>query len=190
MNKALEKLREINLFYHTVSVDNSWENIRQESNPELWDILTNENAKHDKADIIDSDEETEGNDSAVQKEQRESVFSCPTLLHDINGTSVRPGEVLNITPGENQIPVSFTQEPNWEAVAFVKELPLGTGHFNEERKVRTTPSQYIHARLKSADDRFASNARYVFAELDMIERAAILSLPPLLKTKYSKITLL
>ena len=135
MNKALEKLREINLFYHTVSVDNSWENIRQESNPELWDILTNENAKHDKADIIDSDEETEGNDSAVQKEQRESVFSCPTLLHDINGTSVRPGEVLNITPGENQIPVSFTQEPNWEALAFVKELPLGTGHFNEERKV-------------------------------------------------------
>ena len=112
MNKALEKLREINLFYHTVSVDNSWENIRQESNPELWDILTNENAKHDKADIIDSDEQIEGNDSAVQKEQRKSVFPCPTLLHDNNGTSVRPSEVVNIAPIENQIPVSFTEEPD------------------------------------------------------------------------------
>ena len=74
VNKALEKLREINPFYRTVKVDNSWENISQESDSELWDILTNENAKHDKADIVDSDKEIEGDDSAVQKEQRESVF--------------------------------------------------------------------------------------------------------------------
>lgn len=79
MNKALEKLREINPFYHTVSVDNSWENVSQESDSELWDILTNENTKHDKADIIDSAEEIEGYDSAVQKEQLEGVFPCPTL---------------------------------------------------------------------------------------------------------------
>ena len=151
------------------------ENISQESDQELWDILTNENAKHDKADITDSDEEIEGNDSAVKKEQRESVFPCPKLLHGINGTSLRPGKVLNIAPCENQIPVSFTQEPDWEALAFVKEFPLGAGHFNEERNVRITLSQYIHARLKNADDHFASNASYVFHELDMIERAAILS---------------
>ena len=124
------------------------------------------NQRKYKADIIDSDVEIKGNDSAVQKEQRESVFPCPTLLDDINGTSVRPGEVLNITPGENQIPVSFTQEPDWGALAFVKEFPLGAGLFNEERDVRITPSQYIHACLKSADDRFASKARYVFSELD------------------------
>ena len=85
------------------------------------------------------------------------------------------GDVLNIAPGEGQIPVSFTQEPDWEPLAFVKEFPYGKGHFNEDRKVKISPSQYVHARLKCADDRFASNARYVFAELDMVERAAILS---------------
>ena len=53
-------------------------------------------------------------------------------------------------------------------------MSLGTGHFNEERNVRVTPSQYIHARLKSTDDRFASNVRYLFAKLDMNERAAML----------------
>ena len=110
-----------------------------------------------------------------KKEQRESVFPFPTLLHDINGTSVRSGKVLNIAPGENQILVSFTQEPDWEALAFVKQFPLGIGPFNKEKHVQITPSQYVHARLKMADDRFASNARYVFAELDMIERVAILS---------------
>ena len=56
VNKALEKLREINPFYRTVSVHNSWEKVSQKSDPELWDILTNENAKYDRANIIDSDE--------------------------------------------------------------------------------------------------------------------------------------
>ena len=55
VNKFLEKLREINPFYRTVSVHNSWENVSQESDPELWDILTNENAKHERANIIGSD---------------------------------------------------------------------------------------------------------------------------------------
>ena len=93
VNKALEKLREINFSYCAVSVDNSWKNISQESDPALWDILTNENAKHDKADR--RDEEIEGNDNAVQKEQNKSVFPCPTLSHDSNGTSVSQGKILN-----------------------------------------------------------------------------------------------
>ena len=58
---------------------------------------------------------------------------------------------------------------------MLKNFSLGTGHFNEKTHVRITPLQYIHGHLESADDRFASNARYVFAELDMIERVAILS---------------
>ena len=78
------------------------------------------------------------------KKSKENVFFH---VHDINGTSIRPGKVLNIAPGQNQIPTSLTQELDWEALAFVKELPLGTGHFNEERNVQITPSQYIHARL-------------------------------------------
>ena len=56
MNKVLEKLREINPFYRTVSAHNSWENVSQESDPKLSDILTNENAKYDRANIIGSDE--------------------------------------------------------------------------------------------------------------------------------------
>ena len=175
VNRALNKLKEINHFYRSVTVDNSWENVSQESDPELWDLLTNENAKPDKPDIIDSDEEIEGNNTALEKEKIDNACPFPTALHNVNGSTVNQGDVLNIAPGEGQIPVSFTQEPDWEPLAFVKEFPYGKGHFNEKRRVKITPSQYVHARLKCADDRFASNARYVFAELDMVERAAILS---------------
>ena len=80
MNKALKKVREINLFYRTASVDNSWKNISQESDPELWDILTNETPKHDKSDIIDNDEEIEGNDSAVQKRAKRKCFSISNAV--------------------------------------------------------------------------------------------------------------
>ena len=42
VNQALEKLREINPFYQNVTIDNSWENISQRSDPEL---LKTENAQ-------------------------------------------------------------------------------------------------------------------------------------------------
>ena len=35
------------------------------------------------------------------------------------------GEAVNIAPGEGQIPVSFTSEPNWEALAFLKDYSIG-----------------------------------------------------------------
>ena len=165
VNKALEKLKEINYFSNNVSVDDSWENLSKESDPELWDLLTNENAKPDKADLIDSDEEIEGNDHALEREKRDTTIPYPTVLHNIDGMSVRPGEILNIAPGEGQIPVSFTSEPDWEPLAYPKEFPLGKGHFNDEKQVRITPSQYVHTRLKCADDRFANNARYIFTNL-------------------------
>ena len=57
----------------------------------------------------------------------------------------------------------------------MKEFPTGKCHFNEERNVRVTPSQYVHTRLKCTDDRFAQNSQHIFAELGLIEKAAILS---------------
>ena len=77
INKALKKLKEINHFYPSVTVDNSWENVSQESDPKLWDLLTNENAKLDKPGNIYSDEEIEGNKPALKKEKIDNA--CPFL---------------------------------------------------------------------------------------------------------------
>ena len=86
-----------------------------------------------------------------------------------------PNEIVNIAPGEGQIPVSFTSEPNWEALAFPKDYSTGRNHFNEKREIPITPSKHVHTRLKCCDDRFASNPQYLFHALDWIERNAVAS---------------
>ena len=56
-------------------------------------------------------------------------------------------QTFNIAPGEGQIPVSFTLEPNREALAFPKDYSTGRNHFNKEREIQITPSKSVHARL-------------------------------------------
>ena len=41
--------------------------------------------------------------------------------------------------------VSFTTEPNWEALAFPRECSTGMNHFNEDGDNIITPSMYVHA---------------------------------------------
>ena len=175
VNKALEKLVEINPFYNSIHIDDSWEDVSKESDSTLWSILTDENAKPDEKDKLDSDDEIEGNDHAYEKEKKKTCVPFPTVLHNIDGPNVSPDQIVNIAPGEGQIPVSFTSEPDWEALAFPKEYSIGKGHFNDYRNVAITPSKYVHARLKCSDDRFASNPQYIFHALDWIEKNAVAS---------------
>ena len=55
---------------------------------------------------------------------QDSVFLLPTVLQNIDGPSVTPAQ-LSPAPDEGQIPVSFTTEPNWEALTFLKDFPCG-----------------------------------------------------------------
>ena len=105
---------------------------------------------------------------------QDSVIPLPTILHNIEGPSVFTAQVLNIAPGEGQIPVSFTTESNWEALAFPKDFPYGRFHFGDTtREMPITPSQYIRARLKCFDNRFPKNPIYIFHTLDWIDRVSI-----------------
>ena len=45
VNTALAKLIEINSFYKNVIVDNNWKNVSEQSDPEFWKLLTNDNGK-------------------------------------------------------------------------------------------------------------------------------------------------
>ena len=63
-------------------------------------------------------------------------------MYNVDGPNISPNEIVNIAPGEGQIPVSFTSEPNWKALAFPKDYSTGRNHFNEEREIPITPSKY------------------------------------------------
>ena len=139
----------MNPLYQNIQIDPSWENVSQESDPELWNILTDKNHKHVEGGIGDSDENTEGNDHACEKEVQDSVLPLPTVLHNIEGPSVSPAQVLNIAPGESQIPDSFTTKPNWEPLAFPKDFHYRRFSFGDTtREVPIASSQYIYACLK------------------------------------------
>ena len=113
VNKTLAKSTKINPFYKNIIVDNDWKNVSEQSDPELWKLLTSENDQEFNTDEqTDSDDNVEGNNKLKERETKMSPLPFPTVTHNIDG------EIVNIAPGEGQIPVSFTSEPNWEALAF------------------------------------------------------------------------
>ena len=75
-------------------------------------------------------------------------------------------------------------EENGEALAFPKLYSHGKNHFNSYRDVRLTPSKYVHARLKCADDRFALNTKYIFHCLDLLEKDVVSSSINFVQRKY------
>ncbi|XP_066924610.1 uncharacterized protein [Clytia hemisphaerica] len=118
--------------------------------------------------------------------------SQPTMLYNITGATisseeaidishkqsasvVSSDEILNIAPCENEIPVSFYSEPDWEALAFPGHYPDAKNYFNSPRDKSITPTKYVHARLKSSDDRFASDPQYIFNALHWTESSNVAS---------------
>ena len=53
-----------------------------------------------------------------------SSLLFPTVMHNIDRPNKFSSEIVNIAPVEGQISVSFTSEPNCEALAFPKEYIL------------------------------------------------------------------
>ena len=79
-------------------------------------------------------------------------------MHNIDGPNISSSEIVNIAPGEGQMPVYFTLEPNSQALAFPKDYSTERNHFNEKREIPITPIKYVRARLKCYDDRFAASS--------------------------------
>ena len=72
---------------------------------------------------MDSDDDIEGNDKFKEIELKESPSHFPSVMYNVDGPNISPNEIVNIAPGEGQIPVCFTSKPNWEALAFSNTIP-------------------------------------------------------------------
>ena len=55
----------------------------------------------------------------------------PTVMYNIDGSNMSASEIVDIASGEGQIPVSFTSEPNSDALGFPKDYSTGRNHLNE-----------------------------------------------------------
>ena len=144
----------------------------------LWKLLTGKNAREsNNKDQTDSNNDIEGGDKFKERELKESSLHFPTVMYNVDEPNISANEIVNIAPEKGQISwsVSFTSEPNWEAHAFPKDYSTGRNHFNEEKEIPITPSNYVNTRLKCCNDRFASNPQYIFHALDWIESNVIAS---------------
>ena len=114
VNAALQKLAQINPFYSNINIYNEWEDLSEQSDPVLWKLLTDKNAQEsNNGDQMDSDDDIEGNDKFKERELEESSSHFPTVMYNVDGPNTSPNKIVNIAPGEGQIPVFFTSEPNW-----------------------------------------------------------------------------
>ena len=88
---------------------------------ELWNLLTSDNI--DESNIkynTDSNEEIHGNIYAKQNKHCETNAD-PTIMRNLDGL---------IAPAEGQILVSYTNKPNYEALAFPKKFLTRQFHCN------------------------------------------------------------
>ena len=85
----------------------------------MWNLSTNKIALETYAATeTDNGWNIEGND-LKEKQKKKNLVPLPTILHNIDGPNIPANEVVSIAPGEEQLPVLFTSEPDWKALAFV-----------------------------------------------------------------------
>ena len=63
INTTPQKLTKINPFYSTITINNEWKDLSEQSHLLLWTLLTNKNAgEYNTRDQTDGGDDTEGND--------------------------------------------------------------------------------------------------------------------------------
>ena len=77
----------------------------------LWKLLTDKNTDKNARgsnsnDQTDSDDDMKGNDKFKEREMKEPSPPFPTVMYNIDGPNIFSNEIVNIAPGNGQIPVS------------------------------------------------------------------------------------
>ena len=86
VNQALQKLKEINHFYKDVVISDNWEDVSNETDPELWNRLTDVD-NHDSNNSESDTDNEDGNHDDYEENQRCGNILL-TFMHSMDGTSI------------------------------------------------------------------------------------------------------
>ena len=64
--------------------------------------------ENDAATETNSDKNIKGNDVLKGKQKKKNQVPLPTVMHNVDGPNISANEVVNIAPGEGQLPVFST----------------------------------------------------------------------------------
>ena len=121
INVALNWLKENNALYKDVDFDDNWEQSLKEEDPELWSMMTDETQCSDELtdQVIDSD--SDDDDEGEEKEQiHKQGIPRPSVIQNNHGPDISVEDIIEVAPGEGQIQVNATIEPDYEALTFPK----------------------------------------------------------------------
>ena len=136
VNTAFQKLTKINPFYSNITTDNEWEDLIEQVDLVLCKFQTDKNArKSNNSDFTDSDDDIENIDKFKERELKESSSLFLTIMYNIDGPNISPSKIVNIA----KFLISFILEPT-------EYCSKQRNHFNEEREIPITPSNYVHVR--------------------------------------------
>ena len=136
VNRAIAKLTNINPYFNNVALYNQRKDLGEQEDPELRGLLTNKNGRDsNNSNQTASDDDIDGNDKFKERELKESSSHFLILIHNIDGRNISVCENVNKAPGEGHIALSFSSEPNWEALACLEDYSAGRNCFNEDRKI-------------------------------------------------------
>ena len=150
VNKALEKLVEINPFYKYDGLNNSWEDVSKESDQELWELLADEKVKSKTVEETGSEEDVDSSNNTIENQSEMSSVPYLTALHEIDGPSVSQNQIIDISLREAKILFFFSvQNLIGKLQIFQRNVQLVK--INEPRAVPVVPTKYVHTRLKCCD---------------------------------------
>ena len=91
VNTAPQKSAQINPFYSNITIHNEWEDLSEQSDPVIWRLLTDKNAREsNNRDQADSDDDIEGNYKFKERELKESFAHFPTVMYNVDGPNISP----------------------------------------------------------------------------------------------------
>ena len=111
VNKALDKLKEVNPLYRGVWITETWESVSQENNQSLWNLLTNENSEYDSVDVYNAQENTKKCRSQWTWFKNRGIETS-NFITQLSKPIILPEQAVNVAPGEGQIPVYHSSGEN------------------------------------------------------------------------------
>ena len=91
VNTAPQKSAQINPFYSNITIHNEWEDLSEQSDPVIWRLLTDKNArKSNSRDQADSDDDIEDNYKFKERELKESFSHFRTVMYNVDGPNISP----------------------------------------------------------------------------------------------------
>jgi len=82
-------------------------------------------------------------------------------------------QILNVAPGEGQIPLSILTDDFCEEFAHPHLFPTGKFGYKVERKIRLSPVRYFNQRLLNYSQKFSSDPDYIFFANSVLQQLAL-----------------